>query len=103
MLTLARLSSSQRPFLILRDSILEISRVHFSNFRSSKVRLLLMVRLNFLSLRLLYLVFLANFPAFSGEPGADRVVFSTPDCFLAGELTMQGQRAGQYTECTEEY
>jgi hypothetical protein len=38
-----------------------------------------------------------------GDPGLDRVIFSTPDCFLAGELTMQGQTTGRYTECSEEY
>jgi hypothetical protein len=41
--------------------------------------------------------------SFTGDPGLDRVIFSTPDCFLAGELTMQGQGAGRYTECSEEY
>ncbi|QDS77302.1 hypothetical protein FKW77_004532 [Venturia effusa] len=39
----------------------------------------------------------------SGPPGPHRVIFSTPDCFLAGEITSEGQKAGVYTECTEEF
>ncbi|KAF2432450.1 Ribonuclease/ribotoxin [Tothia fuscella] len=39
----------------------------------------------------------------SGEPGPDRVIFSTPECYLAGELTSQGLSGGRYTECSEEY
>jgi len=42
-------------------------------------------------------------PYVNGDPGLDRVVFSTPECYLAGELTMQGQAVGRYTECSEEY
>jgi hypothetical protein len=39
----------------------------------------------------------------SGPPGPDRVVFNTPDCFLAGELTNNGIISTSYTECTEEF
>ncbi|TID18769.1 putative extracellular guanyl-specific ribonuclease T1 [Venturia nashicola] len=39
----------------------------------------------------------------SGPPGDHRVIFSTPDCFLAGEITSEGQSKGVYTECTEEF
>jgi hypothetical protein len=38
-----------------------------------------------------------------GNPGMDRVIFNYPDCFLGGELTSEGQQAGRYTECSEEY
>jgi len=52
----------------------------------------------------LYEMPLIGSAAYAGGPaGQDRIVFSTPNCFLAGEITQQSAGIRGYTECTEQY
>jgi len=54
--------------------------------------------------QVLYEMPLIGSAAYAGGPvGEDRVIFSTPDCFLAGEVTQQNAGQRGYTECTEQY